>query len=120
MPCSIHQMLREESRQSDRGERCAQITPDDLWQPRLAQQRAETAQRAGELLVGLGPRRQQVVGIPIAHRQRIAALAVAEGEPALEIDRPDFVGLGGLRQLFVEGRIHSGPPPATHAQPVAA
>jgi hypothetical protein len=100
------------------GEGRSQIAADDLWLTDLAHQGAAGAQGGVELLVELGAQGQQVAGVAIADGQGIAALSVAQGEPALEIKRPDFVGLSGLGEAVVESWIGTGVATAPHAQAV--
>ena len=63
-----------------------------------AHQLLEGAQRASELLVGSGPAGQIVPTIQITDREWIAALAVAQQEPALEVYSPNMIGIPRLRE----------------------
>jgi len=59
------------------------------------------------------------MAVAVTHRQRIAALAVAQDEPALEVDRPHVIGLRGHGQPVVERAIRSGRAPSSRAQAMA-
>ena len=109
-----------ETPQAVGGERCAEITTDDLGQAVIARQVTEGLERAGELLVGAGVAGQDKVAVAVADRERVTTLPITEQEPALEVDRPHVVGLGGLRQAVVCGWVNAGPPTPRNTQPVAA
>jgi hypothetical protein len=77
-------------------------------------------QRALELLIVARFTGEHVVAVAIAHRQRIATLLIAQQEPALEVHRPDVVGLRRLRQSVVARHKSAGSPSPPDAQTVAA
>lgn len=112
-----HAQLREPT-QAQRGEGRAVVDADDLRQTVATHQLLERSQRAEELLVGPGPAGQDVVTEQIAHRQRIATLTVAEREPALEIHRPNVIGVRGHGQLAGGQRVGAGRTTRPLAQPM--
>ncbi len=85
----------------------------------VAHQLLKGPQGALELLVGLGPAADHVVAEPIADRQGVAPLRVAQQEPAFEVHRPDVVGMSRLGQLCGRHRIESGPTAPGRDQPMA-
>ena len=75
MPCSIHHTLKQDRRPSPvEAKGAPRSDADHLRDPDLPHQVATGAQRALELLVGLGPQGEHVVAEAIADGQRIAAL----------------------------------------------
>ncbi len=97
------------------------MSPDhtDLRQPDLSHQILERAQRVVELLIGLGTARENEVAVQVAHRQRIAASAVRQIKPALEVDRPHVIGLRRLGQPIAWSLVGTRFSPPFHAQSVA-
>jgi len=94
------------------------IDPDHGRQTMVPHQGLEPVQRAGELLVRAGATTQQIAAVAVAHREWIAALAVAEGKPALKIHRPHLIGLHRLSEPGIERMIDSRRAATTHTLPV--
>ena len=88
------------------------IDPDDAGKPVKTGHTLESTVGGSELLIGHGPATQYVVAIEIFQCQGVTTGAVCQLEPALEIDRPDMVGILGLGQLARLNRIGSRSPPA--------
>ena len=102
------------------GERAAKVAANNLRQPGLSHEFLESAQRVFILLVWLRAAREDVMTITITYSERVATLGVAEVEAALEVNRPDVIGLRWHGQAVVEGAIRPGIAPAWRAHGVAS
>jgi hypothetical protein len=110
-----HAELREAAEGAG-GEGLAVVGADPLGQPIGAEEPLE------DLLGGLQQRTlepvagQEIAGVGVLDRERIAVAAIAQAELALEVDRPDHIGAGDRRV----GTPGMGPDPGPPAVADAA
>src|SRR5690554_2533913 len=75
--------------------------------------------RVFELLIELRLAADDVVRKAVAHGQWVAADTIGGQEPALEVERPDVIGVRRLRQLTGQRTVESRLTPTTLDQSVA-
>lgn len=92
------------------GKRGAVVHSDDIGHPMVAHQFFEDAQRALELLVGAGVTANNIAAVAITDGQRIAALAVRQDKPTLEVYGPYLVGAARLREVIRSNAMHADLP----------
>ena len=104
-----------EAAESTGGKGLAIVGADALREPIGAEEPLEhllggLEQRTLEPVTG-----QQIAGVGVLDRERIAVAAIAEAELAFEVDRPDHIGASdrGLRPAWVSADLRS--PAAGHA-----
>jgi len=83
------------------------VHSDDIGHPMVAHQFFEDAQRALELLVGAGVTANNIAAVAITDGQRIAALAVRQDKPTLEVYGPYLVGAARLREVIRSNAMHA-------------